>query len=252
MSSNPGGCGHLHLIKDRKDCNHCEGEKLCLAFGLGVNTTEAFRGIIKEHGPYSPGEYIYRQQDKFKSIYSIQDGSVKTETVTVDGKQSVMGFFFAGDLFGIDSIGSPTCATDAIAMEKTWVCEVPYRELLKLCSTEEALQQEFINRLGSKIHSGEYNWKIVRNESAGRRVMYFLYQLYDRQRRNNINSPRLRLPMSKQDLASFLGLTPESFSRTLTQLHNEGLITKESSKVLVLKDVPSEDDIQHLILPDIR
>lgn len=252
MSLNSGGCGHLHLIKDHHDCKYCQGEKLCLAFGLDPSTVDAFKNIIKEHGPYSPGEYIYRQQDKFKAIYSIQDGSVKTETVTVDGKQSVMGFFLAGDLFGIDSIGSPTCATDAIAMEKTWVCEIPYKELLKLCSTEEKLQQQFINRLGSKIHSGEYNWKIVRNESAGRRVMYFLFQLYDRQRRNNSPSPRVRLPMSKQDLASFLGLTPESFSRTLTQLHNEGLITKESSKVIVLEELPTDDDIQHLILPDIR
>lgn len=252
MSMTNGSCGHLHLIKDRKDCKHCQGEKLCLAFDLDQSVTDSFRSIIKEHGPYSAGDVIYRQQDKFKALYSIQSGSVKTETVTVDGKQSVMGFFLAGDLFGIDSIGSPSYATDAIAMETTWICEIPYRELLKLCSTEEDLQQEFINRLGSKIHSGEYNWKIVRNESAGRRVMYFLYQLYDRQRRNSEDSPRLRLPMSKQDLASFLGLTPESFSRTLTQLHNDGFITKESSKVLVLQDLPTDDDIQHLILPEIR
>lgn len=252
MPMNSSTCSHLHVVKGRKDCRYCQGEKLCLAFGLGSETVEAFRDIIKEHGPYAPGDHIYRQQDEFKSIYSIQRGSIKTETVTVEGKQSVMGFFLAGDLVGIDSIGADVYATDAIAMEETYVCEIPYKDLLKLCSTKEGLQNQFIDRLGSKIHSGEYNWKIVRNESAGRRVLYFLYQLYDRQLRNNMTSPRIQLPMSKQDLASFLGLTPESFSRTLTQLHKEGYITKESSKVLVLGEEPSREDIQHLILPDVR
>lgn len=252
MTLSSSGCGHLHAVKGRKDCKYCQGEKLCLAFGLGSHTIDSFRDIIKERGPYAPGEHIYRQEAPFKALYSIQNGSVKTETVTVEGKQSVMGFFLAGDLLGVDSISSTTYTTDAVAMEETWVCEIPYSGLLKLCSEEEGLQKKFINRLGSKIHSGEYNWKIIRNESAGRRVLYFLYQLYERQVRNNINSPRLQLPMSKQDLASFLGLTPESFSRTLTQLHKEGLITKESSKVLVLEDVPSDDDIQYLVLPDVR
>lgn len=246
------GCSHLHVVKGRKDCKYCQGEKLCLAFGLGRHTIDLFRDIIKERGPYAPGEHIYRQEAPFKSLYSIQSGSIKTETVTVEGKQSVMGFFLPGDLLGIDSISSPSYTTEAIAMEETHVCEIPYSELLKLCSEDEGLLKQFINRLGSKIHSGEYNWKIVRNESAGRRVLYFLYQLYERQLRNNIDSPRLQLPMSKQDLASFLGLTPESFSRTLTQLHNEGLITKESSKVLVLREVPTDDDIQHLVLPEVR
>ncbi len=297
MSSKSGNnClgNHLHLINNSKDCKHCQGEKLCLSFGLGQESVDEFQALIKQHGPYAADEPIYRQQGKFTSLFSIQSGAVKTETVTIDGKQSVMGFYLAGDLLGIDAVGSTTYPTDAIALETTWVCEIPYQQLLALCSSQADMQLQLINRLGSKIQSDEYSWKVVRNESAGRRVMYFLHQLYDRQRRgsgpeaplpgshqsgrrqtpqtvssqtvssqtgktraggiqlSNSQTARLRLPMSKQDLASFLGLTPESFSRTLTQLQNDGYIVKESQKVLVLQHTPSDEQLNLNVLPDIR
>lgn len=292
MSSKSGNnCqgNHLHLINNSKDCKHCQGEKLCLSFGLGQESVGEFQALIKQHGPYAADEPIYRQQGKFTSLFSIQSGAVKTETVTIDGKQSVMGFYLAGDLLGIDAVGSTTYPTDAIALETTWVCEIPYQQLLALCSSQADMQLQLINRLGSKIQSDEYSWKVVRNESAGRRVMYFLHQLYDRQRRgsgpeaplpgshqsgrrqtpqtvsshtgktrtgdiqlSSNQTARLRLPMSKQDLASFLGLTPESFSRTLTQLQNDGYIVKESQKVLVLQHTPSDEQLDLNALPDIR
>ena len=244
---------HLHLINsEKKSCSNCDGEKLCLAFGLDETAICDFKSVIKERGPFSPGDTIYRQQDQFKALYSIQSGSVKTETVTADGRQSVMGFYLTGDLFGVDGIGGNTYPSDAIAIEKTWVCEIPYAELLKLCSGEPTLQQKFINRLGNKIHADEYSGKVVRNESASRRVMHFLYQLYWHQAREKSASLRLHLPMSKQDLASFLGLTPESFSRTLTQLQKQGHIIKESHKILVLEKAPESAESSSIELLDIR
>ncbi len=243
---------HLHLIDSRRGCQHCQGEKLCLSFGLSEESIEEFRDIIIEHRPYSAGEVIYRQQDPFRSLFSIQSGAVKTETVTLEGRQSVMGFFLAGDLFGVDAISSSTYPNTAIALETTWLCEVPYRKLLELCMGKQGLQERFIATLGSKIQSDEYSWKVVRNESASRRVMHFLYSLYDRQQNKSDMPLKLRLPMSKQDLASYLGLTPESFSRTLTQLQKDGFIFKESQKVLVLTEEPPARDMRHVHLQNMR
>ncbi|OMH29493.1 Crp/Fnr family transcriptional regulator [Motiliproteus sp. MSK22-1] len=255
MSRSNGSCGnsnHLHLIKSEQDCKHCQSEKLCLAFGLGQEAVSEFKGIIKERGPYAAGDTIYRQQDQFRSLYSIQSGSIKTETVTADGRQSVMGFYLIGDLLGIDAIGGKTYPNDAIAMETTWVCEIPYKSLLNLFSGQPYLQQQFINRLGGKIHADEYSGKVIRNESATRRVMHFLYQLYWHQARDKGPTSRLHLPMSKQDLASFLGLTPESFSRTLTQLQKQGHIEKESHKVIVLLKTPPSAESGHIEILDIK
>ncbi len=169
---------HLHLINADNNCKHCQGAQLCLSFGLGGKSVDEFKDIIKEHGPYAPGDHIYGPNDDFTSLYSIQTGSVKTETVTIDGRQSVMGFYLSGDLIGIDAIGSKQFPNTAIAMENTWLCEIPYEPLLEICSHDPSLQHKLIETLGSKIHSDEYSWKVVRNESAGRRVMHFLYQLY--------------------------------------------------------------------------
>ncbi|MEH6626458.1 MAG: Crp/Fnr family transcriptional regulator [Motiliproteus sp.] len=225
-------------MKSKQNCKFCLGVKLCLAFGLGKDTIEEFRSITTEHGPYYPGEHIYRQQDEFTGLYSIQSGSVKAETVTEDGRQSVLDFFLPGDLFGLDAIGNGFYPSDAIAMETTWVCRIPYEKLLDLCCRQPVLQHRLLELMGVKLHFNEYNGKIVRNESAGHRVMYFLYKLAERQCVNHPIHGRINLPMSKQDVASYLGLTPESFSRTLSHLQNDGFLLKEGSKTLVLLKGP--------------
>ncbi|MEH6627953.1 MAG: cyclic nucleotide-binding domain-containing protein [Motiliproteus sp.] len=255
MGSNKDSCthkNHLHLINADNNCKHCQGAHLCLSFGLRDESVDEFKHIIRERGPYAPGDHIYSPNDNFGSLYSIQTGSVKTETVTIDGRQSVMGFYLSGDLIGIDAIGSKHYPNTAIALETTWLCEIPYEPLLEICSHTPSLQHKLINTLGSKIHSDEYSWKVVRNESAGRRVMHFLYQLYGRQSKNHIAPLRIVLPMSKQDLASFLGLTPESFSRTLTRLQNDGYLIKQSHKVLTLTKAPPSGDVLHSTFPDIK
>lgn len=253
MSVNDKSAPRLQLVTnncDRTDCNHCQGEQLCLAFGLDRSTVDDFRSIIKEHGPYNAGDYIFREGQNFASLYSVQRGAIKTETVTQDGKQAVMGFYLAGDLLGADAIVLGHYPADAIALDTTVLCEIPYRPLLKLCADHQELQNKFINRLSSKIHSEEYSWKMMRNEPAPKRIMFFLYQLYERQRRYSRSSPRLQLPMSKQDLASFLGLTPEAFSRTLRQLQDEQLIRKDSQRVLELLHPPVDREISIHTLPE--
>ncbi len=248
MSTNNRSFGqqkHLHLIKSEQDCKKCGGERLCLTFGLCTEAIQGFKGIIKERGPIAIDEYVYRQQAQFKSLFLIQSGSIKTQTVTAEGRLSVMGFYLPGDLFGIDAIGDNTYLNDAIAMETTWVCELPYEALLKLCCGKPKLQEKFIALLGNKIHHDEYDGKVVRNESACRRVMHFLHQLYWHQAHIKAPSPRLHIPMSKQDIASYLGLTPESFSRTLTQLQKLNYIHKESHKELhLLQEPASENDVK--------
>ncbi len=240
-------CGktqHLHLIKSAQECSKCGGGIRCLSFGLCAESAHDFKNIIRERGTIAADEHLYRQDDPFRSIYSIQSGSIKTETVTADGRNSVMGFYLPGDLIGLDAIGGNSYLNDAIAIEPTWVCEIPYEALLKLCSNEPDLQKKFFARLGNKIHHDEYDGKVIRNESACQRVMYFLHQLYWQQAHQETRTARLHIPMNKQDIASYLGLTPESFSRTLKQLEKLDYIQKESHKYLLLLKEPDSENLE--------
>ncbi|RDE18927.1 hypothetical protein DV711_15055 [Motiliproteus coralliicola] len=236
MTNQEKNCrARLHLVDSHRQCQHCQAEKLCLSFGLDQSIGAEMRDLIQERGPFQAGDTIYRQSDPFRSIYSIQSGCVKAETVTVDGRASVVGFFHPGDLAGLDGIGSKTYPTDLIALETTWICEIPYKELLDLCGHSPKLQSRFIERMGMTIQQHEQDWKVLRSDPAEIRVMRFLYQLHERNRRNGSTSPRVKLPMAKQDLASYLSLTPESLSRVLTRMQTDGYILKESQRVLVLQ-----------------
>lgn len=243
MTNQDNNCrAQLHLIDSHRQCQHCQAEKLCLLFGLDQSISAELRELIQERGPYQAGDLIYRQGNPFRSIFTIQTGCVKSETVTVDGRASVVGFYSSGDLAALDGIGSTSYPTDLIALETTWACEIPYQDLLELCAHSPKLQSRFIERMGMTIQQHEQDWKVLRSDPAELRVMRFLYQLQQRNERKGSMSPRVKLPMPKQDMASFLFLTPESLSRVLTRLQKEGYILKESQRVLVLQK-PIDDKL---------
>lgn len=215
----------FHLVKSKQTCGHCDIQQLCISAGIDENNTEKLNEIVKSSGPYDLGDVIYRRGDTFKSLYVIQCGIAKSETSSVEGRKQVTGFYFPGDLIGMESISTNIHPCDVIAIEKTWVCEIPFHKLEALSSNYPTLQHELFMRMGQKIYHDEYNCLVNRNESAEKRMLCFLTDLYKKlQCSAYVTDNCLSLPMAKVDLASYLGLQPETLSRTLKQLDKKGYI----------------------------
>ncbi len=228
---------NLRLVKSRTSCSKCNAEKLCLVVGMDQKCVDSFNGIVRERGSFKPGEAIYRRGSSFKNLYVIQSGSAKTETETRDGRLHVTGFYLEGELMGMDSIGQKNHSSSAIALEECWVCEIPYSDLLDLCGSAPELQAKLFSRMGSRIHADEFEWNMVRNESADRRVLFFLHDLHQRQQLvSGEKSDHVFLMMSKQDIAGFLGLSPESLSRSLKRLEESGAIENHRKSIVLVDD----------------
>lgn len=216
----------LNLVQSKPDCKKCSGWKICFADGEDEVCVSAIKGLLQERGPYAAGEIIYHRGDRFRSIYIVQSGVVKTETETLDGRLNVTGFYLSGEIFGLEGIGSGFFPGRSIASRETRICEISYDGLLEICKDNPALQREFIMKLGQRIQADEYEWKMIRNEPASTRLLYFLCDLCHRQTRTTGECREAELPMNKQDIANFLGLSPESFSRALKKLEADGSIKK--------------------------
>lgn len=222
----------LRLVKTEPNCKTCAAWKLCFAGSDDEVCINKAKGIIRERGPLAPGEIIYRRGDKFRSIYIVQSGAIKTETETREGRLSVTGIHIDGDLFGLEGIGSDTLPGRAIASRESWICEISYDGLLKVCEDNPKMQREFISRLGQRIQADGYGWKTVRKESASHRLLYFLCELCRRRARTADDWNLIELPMNKQDIANFLGLSPESFSRALKRLETSRSVKRISHDCL--------------------
>lgn len=225
----------VRLIKSKQECAHCDIAELCIAVGMDEDRAEEMNNIVKTIGPIKRDTHVYRQGDLFNSLYAIQTGAVKSESVTREGRSHVTGFFFPGDLVGVDAFATGRYPSTITALESTWLCELPYTDLERLCSEFPGLQHEFIARLGNRIYKDEYDCLLNRGEPADKRVMSFLYSTHEKLNQATGNdSYRFNLPMTKLDAASYLGLTPESLSRSLKRLQNQGLIKNSPRSIELL------------------
>lgn len=225
----------MHLVKAKQSCKNCDIEPMCIAAGIDDDYTEKLNGIVKLSGPFDPGELIYRRGDRFKSLYVIQNGVAKAQTDSMEGRQQVMGFYFPGDLIGIESIATKVQPCDVVAMERTWLCEVPFAELEGLSLRFPGLQHELFMRMGKRIHHDEYNRIVNRSEPAEKRISGFLSETYQKlEGTKYVCGNNLQLPMTKADLASHLGIQPETLSRSLKKLQQQGRIINSPNHIEIL------------------
>ncbi|MCP3866803.1 MAG: helix-turn-helix domain-containing protein [Gammaproteobacteria bacterium] len=216
-------------------CVGCVTRSLCLGEGLNQQQLKGLERIITIRGPYRTGQAIYRLEERFNSLFIIRAGTVKTESVSQEGNNLVDGFFFQGDVFGMEAIGSATYEHDAVALEETWVCELPFEQFESLCQFVPRLQHKIMLLFGQKMRHTNQSIVHGRCQSVEQRLMGFLRMLcqksvlQDEKCRSSV-----QLVMTKGDIASYLGLRPESLSRALRKLQSRGIIRNHGKRVEVL------------------
>jgi len=125
----------------------------------------------------------------------------------------------------LDSLDERIQGYDAIALDETEICEIPLKKFEKLGTSVPRLQQLFVSELASKIRQKTDRLNNERHLSTEDRVRLFLKEIFERNREQiKRNNGKFPLPMTKIDIALYLGMTPESFSRGLTELQSQGVI----------------------------
>jgi CRP/FNR family transcriptional regulator len=224
----------LSLVNSEKTCSGCE-----LTKGLSKEQIRELSKITSITESFERDDRIYRTGDNFKSIFVVQRGSIKTEAVTYDGRAVVTGFYLPGDLFGIEGIGDATRSCDAVALSDAWVCELPFHQLEELCHNNSVLQHNLISLLGRKIGRDDHTILMMHNMRAECRVSRFITIFHERLKSFYGEETKvITLPMTKDDIAKYLGFTPETLSRILTKLSNEGVI-RNRSKTIEILDIQS-------------
>lgn len=215
----------LRLVNGRQHCEQCDTRQRCMNAWLDRELTGAIDRIVVARAAFQKGQAIYQAEERFRSLFIIQSGSVKVEKILEDGTNHVHGFYFRGDLFGLDSFGSALYDYDAMALETTKICKIPYDQFEILCSSNPRLQKMIVSLISGKMQQSNNLLLDSRYLSADKRLLLFLKDLCER----NLALPRgskgrINLPMSKSDIASYLGIRAESLSRVLANLQRQGVI----------------------------
>ena len=173
---------------------------------------------------FARGEYLYRSTDRFQSLYAIHSGSFKTQVLHEDGREQVTGFQMVGEIVGLDAISTDKHTCDAVALEDSEVCEMPFNKLEALSRELPSLQRHLHKIMSREIVRDQGIMLLLGTMRAEERLAAFLLNLSQRFAARGLSPTQFQLRMSRQEIGSYLGLKLETVSRTLSLFQQRGLI----------------------------
>jgi len=215
-------------------CRNCSLTTLCLPMGLEPDDVEKLDDIVKRNRPLHRGDHLFRDGDRFHSLYVVKTGSVKTYAPSEDGGEQVLGFHLPGELIGLDAIEHEMHNCSAKILETSAVCEIPFEHLEELSSTIPSLQHQMFRLLSREIGHDEGMLTLLGKKNAEERLAAFLVSLSDRFKRRGFSSTDFYLSMSRHEIGNYLGLAVETVSRLFTRFQEEGLLNVERKHIQLL------------------
>lgn len=178
--------------------------------------------------PFSRNAEIYGENEPAEYLYKVVSGAVRTYKVLNDGRRQIGAFYLPGDIFGLEVGGEHTFSAEAVADSKVLV--IKRSALVALASRDNEVARQLWTMAAAELQRAQ-NHIMLLIKTAQERVAGFLLEMAAR----NSGANEVELPMSRQDIADYLGLTIETVSRTLTLLENAGAIVVPTSRRIVLR-----------------
>ena len=215
-------------------CSDCNLRELCLPVDLNAQEMRRLDELSHAKHSYARGDYLYRSGDKFDSLYAIHSGSFKTQVLHDDGREQVTGFQMIGEIIGMDAISTDRHTCDAVALEPSEVCELPFNKLEALSRELPSLQRHLHKIMSREIVRDQGIMLLLGSMRAEERLVAFLLNLSQRSAARGLSPTQFQLRMSRQEIGSYLGLKLETISRTFSLLQQRGLINIHIKSIEIL------------------
>ena len=207
----------------------CNSGKFCM--GLNTNEQQNLQDKWKKRRVRKDSS-ICHFGDDFHSFFAVITGSFKSFINTEDGREQIVNFHFPGDLIALESIASGRFSSTVKAMEDSIICHIPYQEAIEVISSYSAESNPLVNLLSVKL---DQDSRVFTSASAIEKLAGFLLNFHSRLD----NKLSFSLPMSREEIGNFLGLSTETVSRLFSRMQKQGAIIVSGKNVTIL-------DIQRL------
>ena len=224
----------LDIRSRRVTCSVCTLRDLCLSDGLDAEALTQIDELVAARTRLHKGDTLFRAGDRFTSLYAIRSGSCKTISLTVDGHSQVAGYHMAGEIIGVDGIGNDRYGCQAVALEDTEVCVLPFERLEAFGRKHLRFQHNVHRLLSLEIARQSKVMVLLGTMLAERRLAVFLLDLADRYRARGYSSCEFVLRMTREEIGSYLGLKLETVSRLFSRFQRDGLLQVQGRVVKLL------------------
>lgn len=224
-------CGHHndHSDQSHKMCvslvpifNHLEEEQM-------DEIMRAARSVM-----YKKGEMIYHAGDVSDSLYIVSKGKIRIYRLSESGREQLIRILTPGEFTGeLALFKEATHESYAEAMTETNVCMIKRSDLQELLLKYPSISLKILTEFSNRLDHSERQTTRFATEKAETRIALFLVELLE----EDDSSNEVKLPMTQKDLASYLGTTPETISRKLADLEQQGYIKQKPHKKIEILDL---------------
>ena len=224
----------IDLQRLRHSCAQCSLHQLCLPDSMDRQDLDRLDHLIHKRRPLLRDGVLFRAGDALTSLYVARDGAFKTSALGEDGSIQVIGFHLPGELIGLDALGDGVHRCDAVALSPATVCEVPLKALNELAAQLPSLQRQLLRIIGRSVGRDQDHLAMMGRRHAVERLALFLHSLSERFVALGLPRAEFTLPMSREDIASYLGMVIETVSRTFSRLQDDGVIAVRGRQIHLL------------------
>lgn len=247
LAMSPLDCDDSRLV-DREapdvaapPCRNCDIVRE-IAFCAELTPAEVKRlATARCHAQLPANFTLFREGDAADHLYSISSGALKLYKLLSDGRRQIIGFLFSGDMFGLALDGGYAYTAETVTTSQ--VCRFTHRKLDLLMEEMPRLERKMFSMAVKDLVAAQEQMLLLGRKTAREKVASFLLRLSRRNEQQGLPASPVALPMSRADIADYLGLTIETVSRTFTQLKREGLIGLPASGHAVLADPRALKDL---------
>ena len=218
----------------RLACGFCSLRDLCWPIGLEPSELARLHSMIRRSGPLAVGNHLFGVGERFTAIYAVLSGCIKSYSIGAGGHELVHGFHLRGELLGFDAVHPDRHRCNAVILESSSVCIIPYQDIARLSVEFHSLHNHVL-----RVMSREFSRQLMFTEGfdATQRIAAFLMDVHCRLYQPGAAEHEFRLPMSREDISNHLGIAPETLSRLIAKLQRKGLIEVDRRRIRLLNPV---------------
>lgn len=211
---------------------HCHIRHLTIC---GAFETDELRHLepLVGHRDLTPGQSLFDEEDDAQYAYNLVEGTIRLYKLLPDGRRQITGFAIPGDFLGLSSRGHYAYSAEAVSGAA--LCRFKRSDLQRLFEKFPAMEHRVLSMANDELAAAQDQMLLLGRKTPMEKVASFLLTLNKRLERVGRKAEQLALPMTRADIADFLGLTVETVSRTFSKLR--------SSKIIAL---PTPDQVQLL------
>jgi CRP/FNR family transcriptional regulator, nitrogen fixation regulation protein len=167
---------------------------------------------------YKKGTEIFGEKEPAEYVYQVKVGAVRSYKLLSDGRRQIGAFHLVGDIFGLENGGVHRFTAEAVV--KTTVRLIRRQSLEVVAETDPVVFRNLLSMTTSNLEHAENHMLLLGRKTSIEKVAAFLLEMDERLTATGVMS----LPMSRRDIADYLGLTLETVSRAVSELHRAGVL----------------------------